>query len=217
MIAMRWKCIMMVLIASAFISATVFADNYSAREKVRDESRKDESKKDESRKQVEPKVKSGETYYVRANMWFEQPSNFLSTNFHRGVIIPAGTEVKMLRVSGVKIRFVNEKDGVTYEYIHALKHSRITLTQLFDQYFSKESVMTAGGEFSKFTKEEQENIKNGVIATGMSKEAVLMAYGYPPSHKTPHLTSDVWLYWESRAEKVTANFKDNILVSIDKE
>ena len=207
MVQVLRKCIMAVIIASAFFSATVFADNFTTRDKVCSE----------PKKQSEPKVKSGEIYYTRANMWFEHPTNFLSTNFHKGMIIPAGTEVKVLGVSGVKIRFVNEKDGVTYEYIHALKHSRITLTQLFDQYFSKESVMTAGGEFSKFTKEEQENIKNGVIATGMSKEAVLMAYGYPPSHKTPNLTSDVWLYWESRAEKVTANFKDNILVSIDKE
>ncbi len=206
MTAIRWKCITMVLIASAFMSAAVFADNFSAREKIHDE----------SREQIEPGVKGGEIYYTRTNMWFEHPKNFISTNFHRGVIIPVGTKVKVLRVGGVKIRFINEENGVRYDYIHALKHSRITLKRLFDQYFSKENVMAAGGEFGKFTKEEQENIKNGVIAPGMSKEAVLMAYGYPPSHKTSHLTNDVWFYWERRASKIIVHFKDNILVDIER-
>ncbi len=205
MVQVLRKCIVTVIIASAFFSATVFADNFTTRDKV----------SSEPKKQSEPKVKSEEIYYTRANMWFEHASNFLSTNFHKGTIIPAGTEVKVLRVSGVKIRFVNKTDGATYDYIHALKHSRITLKQLFAQYFSKENIMAAGGEFDKFTKEEQGNIKKGVIAPGMSKEAVLMAYGYPPSHKTPNLASDVWIYWESRAVKSMVYFKDNILTRIE--
>jgi len=197
---------MIILIASVFLSATAFADNFSVREKALER----------SGKQKEPKIKSGEIYYVRANMWFEHAKNFVSTNFHRGMIIPAGTEVKVLQVSGVDIRFVDQVNNVTYDYIHALKHSRIKLPQLFDQYFSKENVMAAGGAFSKFTKEEQDNIKNGVIAPGMSKEAVLMAYGYPPSHVTPNLTSDTWVYWESRAGKMIVHFKDNILTVIER-
>jgi len=52
-----------------------------------------------------------------------------------------------------------------------------------------------GGLYSKFNGEEKENIKKGTIAEGMSKEAVLMAYGYPPSHRTAALASDEWAYW----------------------
>ena len=33
----------------------------------------------------------------------------------------------------------------------------------------------------------------------MSKDAVLMAYGYPPDHKTPKLEDDTWSYWLGRS------------------
>ena len=172
---------------------------------------------------VSPELKSGylttkklknKDFYTRINIWFEVPSNFLSTNFHKGVVIPIGTKVKIRSYGGINIKFVTENDGATYTLIHARKHSNIKLKELFHRYFSEENVMAEGGEFSKLTKDEQENIKEGEIAEGMSKEAVLMAYGYPPTHKTPDLTSNVWTYWKSRAEKILVHFKDGVVENI---
>ena len=32
----------------------------------------------------------------------------------------------------------------------------------------------------------------------MSDEIILMAYGYPPAHRTPSLEADEWVYWLNR-------------------
>ena len=69
--------------------------------------------------------------------------------------------------------------------------------------------MAEGGAFQKFTAGEKENIKAGVIKEGMSKAAVLMAYGYPPGTKTPSLKSDFWIYMENRFITRSVKFKDD--------
>lgn len=63
-------------------------------------------------------------------------------------------------------------------------------------------------------KAERKNIKNGTIAVGMSKDAVVMAYGYPPSHKTPTLDSNMWTYWRDRFRRVFVYFENGKVVNI---
>ena len=56
---------------------------------------------------------------------------------------------------------------------------------------------------------EQKAIKSGIIEVGMSREAVLMAYGYPPTIRTPSLDTDRWTYWRNRWITQVADFKDD--------
>lgn len=121
-------------------------------------------------------------------------------------MLPAGTEVKDVRLGRDVIRFTAAKSGVAYAILHVRKHSKITVQQLRDRLLSTEDVMAKGGSFEKLTKAEQDNVKAGTIAVGMSREAVLMAYGYPPSHKTPDLKSNVWMYWRDRFRRTAATF-----------
>jgi len=51
------------------------------------------------------------------------------------------------------------------------------------------------------TAKEIEAIKTGSLCVGMSKAAVVVAYGYPPEHVTPSLDNDVWTYWMDRFRK----------------
>jgi hypothetical protein len=156
---------------------------------------------------------TGEGHYTRANIWWEDPKNIPSTNYHRGMIIPAGSKVKDLRYGAGKVSFTVEDLGVKFTIEHEERHSRITTKQLVDRYFSKDNVMAKDGPFHKFTKREQENIKNGTIAIGMCKDAVLMAYGYPPSHKTPSLESNIWTYWRNRFRMIMVVFNKDGRVS----
>lgn len=48
------------------------------------------------------------------NIWVERPDRILSTNYHRGAIIPAGTAVEILRRRGDEIRF-RVDSGAVYE------------------------------------------------------------------------------------------------------
>ncbi len=148
-------------------------------------------------------------YYTKVNIWYEDPAKILSTNYHRGAIIPYGSKVNILSKSGEKIKFTIENQaGVTFVLTNARKYSLMTLDELFAQYFSEKDPKS---ENMGFSGREKENIENGTLAEGMSKEAVIAAYGYPPRHKTPALTSNLWTYWDARSIRRLVTFKNNKL------
>lgn len=136
-----------------------------------------------------------ESYYTKINIWYEKPEKILSTNYHKGNLLPAGTEVTILK-QGSKIKF-QDKGGMEYRLILVDDYTALTKEQFFDRYFSKENPLQSS-DYRSFSAMEKENIKNGTIQPGMSKSAVLMAFGYPPSHRTPSTAASVWKYWISR-------------------
>lgn len=156
------------------------------------------------------KIVEGKPFYTTANIWYEHPDKIFSTNYHRGAIIPVGTKVIIKEIGDKEIQFVHE-NGQTFKIIFLEKHSKpgMTIWDYFEQYFSEENPLREGGPFQQFSKDEQRNIKIGRIEVNMSRAAVLMAYGYPPSHRTPSLKSDIWIYWMSRFVETTVYFKDD--------
>ena len=158
----------------------------------------------------------GKIYFTSVNIWYENLDKIPSTNYHKGTKLPIGTKVKIVEYGNRKIQFIPVDTSQTFTIVHQRKHTRIKLNELFDRYFSKKNALAKGGCFHDFTEKEKENIKNGCIAPSMSKVAVVMAYGYPPSHKTPLLSSDVWHYWHSRLQKVVVHFKNNKVYKIER-
>ncbi|RPH48391.1 MAG: hypothetical protein EHM85_17225 [Desulfobacteraceae bacterium] len=158
---------------------------------------------------------SGKAYYTRTNIWYENPNKILSTNYHRGAILPIGTTVKIHSIKGEKIQFTPDGSAQMFTIINNRKTSTISTEELFNRYFSVEAVQVGVGEY-QVTEAERENIKTGTIALGMSKKAVLMAYCYPPTHKTPLLTSNIWHYWYSRPSEVNVYFKDDKVFQIER-
>ena len=143
--------------------------------------------------------------YTTVNLWFERPEQIYSTNYHRGTIIPAGTAVEILKRRGSEIQF-RADSGTMYKLVHVKRHSNIDLEELFKRIFSTENVMAPNGKFSKLSEMEKRNVKAGKIAPGMSKDAVLMAYGYPPGHRTPSLSEGTWIYWRDRILNFSVHF-----------
>ncbi len=157
----------------------------------------------------------GEAYYTKANIWYEDAEKPILVNYHTGIMIPVGTKVKIVTFKKDKMQFATES-GVTLTFVNSPKYSNITLQELFDRYFSKESVAGWGGPLSRFNGKERDHIKKGTIGEGMSKEAVAMAYGYPPGHRTPSLAGDTWAYWDSRFISFLAHFQNNRLTKIER-
>jgi len=152
------------------------------------------------------------SYYTRFNIWYEKPEKIMSTNYHKGAILPAGTEVEIDK-SGKKIKFHDKAAGTKYRIVLVKDFTNLSETEFFDRYFSKESVLKSN-EYESFSAMEKENIKNGTIEEGMSKAAVIMAYGYPPTHMTPSTNDKTWTYWKSRFVNYTIQFEGDTLKSI---
>ncbi len=185
---------------------------------------------------------SGKIFYTTANIWYEHADDIPSTNFHKGSLIPVGTKVTNVEVgngmewqsqfnSGAQsssflsqgqegfsrdmVRFYDERKK-KYVIYFVKKHMgpNMTVTDLFHQYFSEEDPLRPGGPFQKLSQHEKELIKTGEIDLGMSKAAVLMAYGYPPGRQTASISEDVWFYWISRREKAKVYFLNDKVIKI---
>jgi hypothetical protein len=173
---------------------------------------------------------SGKTFYTTANIWYESKGIQIdSTNYHMGAFLPIGTNVKIIEVydgmtthenplgAPVFERFIRFEDeaGHTYKLIFLSKHARegMTVWDFFRQYFSENNPMGDGGAFWSLTAEEQKSVLAGEITVGMSKTAVVMAYGYPPSHRTPSLQQDKWIYWVNWFKTRTVLFSDDKVIA----
>jgi len=161
----------------------------------------------------------GKTVYTRANIWYEIKTGSLpvviySTNYHKGTMIPRGSKVKITRYDSRGIYFTDEKMKLDFYIEIVAKHTRESAPELFKLYFSANDPMAFGGEFGRFDGKEKENIKSGTVSEGMRKNAVLAAYGYPPSHMTPSLEANMWTYWENRFRKIVVTFSGDRVASI---
>lgn len=168
----------------------------------------------------------GKIFYTTANIWYERQSSIESTNYHRGRILPIGTKVKIVKIfDGTQpvlggtldpdfwersIQFKDE-GGQSYRMVFIARHASADagVGDLFRQYFSEKDPMAEDGAFTSLTAEEQKMVRAGEIAPGMSKAAVIMAYGYPPGHKTPSLNRNRWIYWENRFKTRVISFMED--------
>jgi hypothetical protein len=145
---------------------------------------------------------AAEPMFTTYNMWYEVPNRMWTINYKRGNILPAGTEVKDIAVF--------KTESFPQQYI---TFRRATDNQLFKVSFIRKfhpgkkigdyrQLMFSQHNFNEqtanFSEREINAITRGVLVTGMSKPAVVMAYGVPPQHKTPTMEANVWRYWTSR-------------------
>ncbi len=154
-------------------------------------------------------------FYTAANIWYKHPREIRSVNHHRGAILPVGTKVTIEDVSRRAIAFLDQK-GTKYRLVLVRKYTGpgFTVQDLFRQYFTETDPLGKDGAFSRLTEQEKNAVRTGRIAQGMSKEAVLMAYGYPPSHMTPSTDGDVWKYWTHKFRAYLVFFSNSKVVEI---
>lgn len=152
------------------------------------------------------------TYYTTANIWYEHPEKIYSTNYHAGRIIPAGTEVEVLSVKKTKVQFKVKGEETVFLYTYVKKHSSLSFDEEFSRIFSSKNTFAAVSK--KFTAAEKTAVEEGEVVKGMSREAALAAYGYPPSHVTPELDDNLWIYWVMRFSKKEVTFKDGKVSSV---
>lgn len=148
--------------------------------------------------------------YLAHNVWIEN-GEIWSTGYQAGRLIPAGTKVKNLRLgkkSGHPVvgftRVDNSKDY--FAYFNPDHHPGINAQDYMDRLFTSQSLEEMTRDM---TSKEKKAIKAGDVVPGMSKEAVLVSWGYPPETGTSSLDFDVWKFWKNRFDTIEVRFNDD--------
>ena len=136
--------------------------------------------------------------YTSYNIWYENKDEILQVNYHKGKILPFGTEVKILEATREGVSFQDVKTGEAFKVVFVRKF----LVAKTEYYIKILFTAKNADELASGIKPEiMEKIKAGTVEKGMTKQEVILAYGYPPPHRTPSINEDTWMYFDDVAQK----------------
>lgn len=151
-------------------------------------------------------VGNQKTVYTQVGMWAYKGVKVYGTNYSVGFFIPVNSSVVISAVNSDSIRFTYENQRIV---LVNTKYTEVNINKLLDRTFATTRV-----DLSKFSKTTQKYIMHGEIKIGMSKDAVILARGYPPASKTPSLKGNSWRYWVSRFNTTLYTFKNDKVESV---
>lgn len=149
----------------------------------------------------------GKTVYTQRNLWIDRDEH-LATNYAVGRRLPVNSAVEIVDTSAREMIVRVADSGREFTLANIPKYTKKDIRAIYERYFGPSRV-----DLGRFSAAERRAIDNGDIVEGMSKEAVLVARGYPPAHETPTLELDAWKYWRSRYDTILVRFDDNDRVS----
>ena len=162
---------------------------------------------------------SDQKSYTAYNIWRGSSSNIKCINYKVNYgFIPAGTEVIKPRVrvewddsyeeiedEKIEFKIASSGETITIGFISKW-HPGKTINDCKEKMFTNKN-------FDEMTKDmkdfEEAAIEEGVLVEGMSREAVIMSYGYPPEHQTSSLNNDTWMYWMNKFKRKRVCFEDD--------
>ncbi len=153
-------------------------------------------------------IEIGKTYYSQVAMHLEH-GHFPATNYGVGDLLPINSSVKIIEVKKKYFTGIDVASHKELKFSNDPDHTHDTIFQAFDKLFGTEPL-----DLNKFDALEQENIKAGTVAKGMSKDAVLAARGYPPAIGTPSLEGNRWKYWWNRWNNFSVVFENGRAVEV---
>ena len=150
----------------------------------------------------------GDNYYTQFVIRYEKGTH-LTTNYRRGASVPVNSHVRLLNITGKTIEVEVLDSSVLLQIKNVPKHTGDDVFQAFDKLFAIKKVNLSG-----FRSVERANIESGNVAKGMSKNAVIVAIGYPPITETMNLKANAWVYWSGRFNKFRVEFKNGKVSSV---
>lgn len=136
------------------------------------------------------------------NVWVEDRNEMFFINYMAGRMLPAGTPVSRVALRGNICRFI--ANGRWHHVYYRPKfHPGVGIHTATSRMFTDKSFEEMTQDF---TNDEVRMIRAGEVGIGMSKDAVLVSWGYPPEHKTRSLRESEWRYWRNRWRTVLVTF-----------
>lgn len=156
--------------------------------------------------------------YTAYNIWRVRADLMRCINYKYGnEILPAGTMVKDVKVVKRERDYhPKRRYYISFTTVDDNRVYRIDFTSNWHPGKTAEdykNLMITTKPFEELTEgmtdQEIQAIKHGTVADGMSKSAVLVAYGYPPEHRTDSIYSNTWIYWSNKLHTFLVCFDDN--------
>ena len=151
-------------------------------------------------------IAAGQEFFTRSTIHTEG-GEYVGTNYARGGIVPINTPVKVDAIRANSISLHRIDTGDKFEIKNVEKYTMKPTTALGRLLLAAEPT-----PLDRLPPDLAASIKHGEMRKGMTKEQVLMARGYPPSHETPSTDSDRWVFWSSRFVKHTIVFSNGRLI-----
>lgn len=153
-------------------------------------------------------INVGQTYYTQFSL-YQEKNIHRTTNYRRGSLIPINTPVELVAVDSKNIQLRLKQGGAPLTIENVPKHTNEDVQAAFHKILARRQV-----DLNRFTKTEQDAIREGQVRKGMSRNAVQYAIGFPPANSTPLLASDDWMYWASRYDRFVVHFKADKVAEI---
>jgi hypothetical protein len=140
--------------------------------------------------------------YTAHNIWYEHADRVFAINYKKGAIIPVGArvaDVRAVRGGTPALHFAVPDAGVRVTmHLQPKFAPGVTIEAFRDRTLTSrpwEQIIDG------LDPKEVDCVRNAIVQVGISKRAVLAAWGYPPEHATPSLDRSVWTYWVNRFVK----------------
>lgn len=154
-----------------------------------------------------PIATSGDLYTL-VNLHVDPKGNrVFSTNYQSPILLPLCTRVRISEQSGKVVRFTAVDQGIEYTYLRS-KHLRAPFSDHLAQVFGSQCVSSRVAAMNEI---DRRGIEEGRALPGLSKDAVILAMGYPPDHATTSLAADRWTYWRNRVARMIVHFSDGVV------
>lgn len=151
------------------------------------------------------------TVYTLVNLHPDEDDRELSSvNYQDDGFIPLCTPIRVTFLNTEELDFTILATGRQYRYLF---HDTMKMSpgEHVARFFG---TRCDPGMVATLEPLDQQGVRQGKALVGMSKEAVLLAIGYPPDHATPSLDANEWRYWESLLDTFTVVFVDGKVAEI---
>ncbi|MGI1678881.1 MAG: hypothetical protein K6L75_09125 [Cellvibrionaceae bacterium] len=135
----------------------------------------------------------------------EERQRLYTVNYQLPTVLPVCTEVKLTKLKRKALIFqVPSRNDRQYQYI---KHK--SLPESFEDHLGQIFGKTCPkNKIAKMSQIDKDGIKAGRPLVGMTKAAVVIAMGPPPTHVTYSTDLDEWMYWQNRFGRLRVEFSN---------
>ncbi|MEA4861789.1 MAG: hypothetical protein AB7F40_11080 [Victivallaceae bacterium] len=143
--------------------------------------------------------------YTRCNIWFEDPENISCINYQHGRVLPIGSEVTPISASQHDLVF-EDTSGIRYH----IEFDPETMMIPVPEYIRRVLTITPPDQLLKDVPPERlSSLKAGTVVPGMTREEVILCFGYPVPGRTPDLSGSSYLYYQGPDRTFRVVFKGN--------